>query len=71
MKLSPQAESVYRVQSYGGAGEIDGVRIVELRRFNEAGGAMTELMRLGGKAPARSGGLRAGAVELLDGRAPV
>jgi dTDP-4-dehydrorhamnose 3,5-epimerase len=55
VKLSPQAAERYRLQDYGGASRIDGVEIVELRRFNDDGGSLTELVRLAGAAEA--GGL--------------
>jgi len=46
MEFSPEAKRVFQVQSYGGAPRIDGVRIVELVRHADDGGAMTELARL-------------------------
>ena len=44
--LNERARDAYAVQSYGGTPPIDGVEMVELRRFNDDGGAMTELGRL-------------------------
>jgi dTDP-4-dehydrorhamnose 3,5-epimerase len=44
--LNDKAKSAFSVQNYGAAKKIDGVQIVDLRRFNDDGGAMTELGRL-------------------------
>jgi dTDP-4-dehydrorhamnose 3,5-epimerase len=44
--LTPDAKRVFTVQSYAPAERIDGVAVVELRRFHDDGGAMTELARL-------------------------
>jgi dTDP-4-dehydrorhamnose 3,5-epimerase len=52
MEWSPQAKQVFQVQSYAPRPTIDGVQIVELRRFADDGGAMTELARLTDGAPA-------------------
>ena len=46
MKLTPRAEDAYNLQSYQGGAPIQGVEIVELRRFNDDAGSMTELGRL-------------------------
>jgi dTDP-4-dehydrorhamnose 3,5-epimerase len=46
MEWSPQAKQVFQVQSYAPRPTIDAVQIVELRRFADDGGAMTELGRL-------------------------
>jgi dTDP-4-dehydrorhamnose 3,5-epimerase len=46
VKLSDRAESLYRRQRYGKPPEIEGVEIVELRRFRDDGGSLVELMRL-------------------------
>jgi dTDP-4-dehydrorhamnose 3,5-epimerase len=46
MKLSPEIESIYKLQSYGAEGDIEGVAVIPLRRFHDQGGAMTELLRL-------------------------
>lgn len=47
MKLSDSAEAAYHRQIYASPGEsIQGVRIFELKRFHDAGGALTELVRL-------------------------
>lgn len=51
MKLTRDAESNYRLQSYEGRPLIDGVVTLPLRRFNDAGGAMTELLRPTESAP--------------------
>ena len=45
MRLNSKAESLYRLQGYGERPFIEGVTIHELRRFNDDGGAMTELLR--------------------------
>jgi dTDP-4-dehydrorhamnose 3,5-epimerase len=45
-KLTADAEAAYRRQEYAGRARIDGVTIVDLKRFNDDGGAMTELGRL-------------------------
>jgi dTDP-4-dehydrorhamnose 3,5-epimerase len=46
MSWSPDAKRAYSVQSYAPRPTIDGVEIVELKRFADDGGAMTELARL-------------------------
>jgi dTDP-4-dehydrorhamnose 3,5-epimerase len=46
MAWSPQATRVFEVQSYAARPRIDGVEIVELTRFADDGGSMTELTRL-------------------------
>ena len=46
MDLTPAAKRAFRIQSYGPAPAIDGVEIVELKRFSDDGGSMTELARL-------------------------
>lgn len=46
MDWSPEVARAFHVQSYGRAPEIDGVRLVDLRRHHDDGGAMTELGRL-------------------------
>ena len=45
--LNERAEDAYSVQDYQGAPLIAGVEVVELRRFHDDGGSMTELGRLG------------------------
>ena len=50
MKLSSEAEAVYRVQDYGQNPQIDGLAWVELKRHGDEGGWMTELIRPGGTA---------------------
>ncbi len=47
-EFSPSAQSKYSKQDYGPRRRIEGVEIVELKRFNDDGGAMTELGRLEG-----------------------
>ncbi len=46
VELDARAKSAFFYQDYGGSSAIDGVEIVELRRFNDDGGAITELGRL-------------------------
>ncbi len=46
MDLTPAAKRAFQIQSYGPAFSIDGVEIVELKRFSDDGGSMTELARL-------------------------
>jgi len=56
MNLSDDAKRAFSVQDYSPAPAIDGVQIVELKRFNDDGGALTELGRLqGGLHTALSG----------------
>lgn len=57
MNLGSKAKSLYRLQEYGKTTSIEGVQIVELRRFNDDGGSMVELLRLAGGAPAGFDGL--------------
>ena len=49
-EFSPKAKAQYKLQSYERKPGIDGLEIVELKRFNDDGGAMTELVRLDGGA---------------------
>ncbi len=46
MKLVPEAEANWRLQDYSCTPAIAGVETVELRRFRDDGGSMTELARL-------------------------
>src|SRR6184192_2809662 len=46
MEFSPDAKRAFHVQTYGATSTIDGVRVVELARHADDGGAMTELARL-------------------------
>ncbi len=46
MELNDRARAAYSVQDYSGTQRIADVETVELRRFNDDGGAMTELGRL-------------------------
>ncbi len=46
MDLSPDAKLRFDLQSYGPPADIDGVELIELKRFHDDGGAMTELARL-------------------------
>jgi len=47
-RFNAQAQAQYGVQDYSARPAIDGVEIVQLRRFNDDGGSMTELGRLDG-----------------------
>jgi dTDP-4-dehydrorhamnose 3,5-epimerase len=51
MEWSPQAKQVFQLQSYAPRPTIDGVEIVELKRFADDGGSMTELSRLVDSVP--------------------
>ena len=46
MEINKKAQDSFSYQDYGGASRIDGVELVELKRFNDDGGAITELARL-------------------------
>jgi len=53
MEFTPAAKRAFQTQSYGPAPSIEGVQIVELKRFADDGGSMTELARLtDGQPPA-------------------
>jgi len=52
MKLSADADSALRVQRYDDSSSIDGVELIELRRFNDEGGSMMELFRFNEPRPA-------------------
>ena len=45
-QFNPAAQTRYAVQDYKPKKRIEGVEIVELKRFNDDGGSMTELGRL-------------------------
>jgi dTDP-4-dehydrorhamnose 3,5-epimerase len=47
VELNSAAASLYRIQDYGPAPAIEGFDTFELRRFNDDGGSMTELLRTG------------------------
>ncbi len=46
-QFTPEARGAYGVQDYAAKPTIAGVEFVQLRRFNDDGGSMTELGRLG------------------------
>jgi dTDP-4-dehydrorhamnose 3,5-epimerase len=48
MSFHDEAKRAFSLQDYSPAGAIDGVQVVELRRFNDDGGSLTELGRLQG-----------------------
>ena len=60
MRIVDKAKAAYFVQDYASRPPIDGVQIVELKRFNDDGGAMTELGRIDGHHLARVAGGRSG-----------
>ncbi|MBK8101036.1 MAG: dTDP-4-dehydrorhamnose 3,5-epimerase family protein [Planctomycetes bacterium] len=45
-RINAKARAAFSIQDYAGRPSIDGVQIVELKRFNDDGGAITELGRL-------------------------
>ncbi|MBL8857070.1 MAG: dTDP-4-dehydrorhamnose 3,5-epimerase family protein [Planctomycetes bacterium] len=47
-QFNKEAEAQYAKQDYSAKKRIEGLEIVELKRFNDDGGAMTELGRLDG-----------------------
>src|SRR5947208_7832915 len=51
MDLTPDAKRAFHVLSYGPGPSIDGVELVELKRFSDDGGTMTELARLADGRP--------------------
>jgi dTDP-4-dehydrorhamnose 3,5-epimerase len=51
MDLIPQAKRAFQLQSYAPPPVIDGVAIVDLKRFSDDGGSLTELVRLVDGAP--------------------
>lgn len=55
IRWSPQAEKQYELQNYGPRATIGGVEIVNLTRFADDGGSMTELARLDGGQPQAPG----------------
>jgi dTDP-4-dehydrorhamnose 3,5-epimerase len=55
MDLSPDAKRAFQLQSYLPVPTIDGVEVVDLKRFHDDGGNFTELVRLG---DGRAEGLR-------------
>ena len=56
MNLSDDAKRAYSLQDYSAKPTIQGVEIVELARFNDDGGSMTELGRLSEGAHAQLSG---------------
>ena len=59
-KLNKSALGAYSIQDYSATPMIEGVEVVNLRRFNDDGGAMTELARF-------SSGTDGGALDGLEG----
>src|SRR6267378_3723460 len=51
MDFTPPVKRAFQLQSYAPAPSIDGVQLVELRRFSDEGGALTELVRLADGRP--------------------
>lgn len=58
-RINAEAKASFFVQDYGATPRIDGIEIVELRRFNDDGGAITELGRLSAGAHAQLDGFEA------------
>lgn len=56
MKLIPEIRTIFKLQDYAGRPAIEGVAVEPLRRFNEDGGSMTELVRLRDGVPAAFAG---------------
>jgi dTDP-4-dehydrorhamnose 3,5-epimerase-like enzyme len=56
MDLTPAAKRAFQIQSYRPGPSIDGVEIVELKRFSDDGGSMTELARVTAGHPQAFGG---------------
>ncbi|HYB41276.1 MAG TPA: dTDP-4-dehydrorhamnose 3,5-epimerase family protein [Candidatus Methylomirabilis sp.] len=48
MDLSEHAKRAFSIQDYSPAPEIDGVQILEIKRFHDDGGSFSELARLQG-----------------------
>ncbi len=48
MRLNDEAQRAFSIQDYAAQPAIQGVEIVELKRFSDDGGSLTELGRLGG-----------------------
>ena len=46
VRITDQAKAAFDIQDYSGSKSIDGVEIVQLKRFNDDGGSITELARL-------------------------
>jgi dTDP-4-dehydrorhamnose 3,5-epimerase len=46
VRINELARAAYSIQDYAGRTPIEGVQIVELKRFNDDGGSITELGRL-------------------------
>ena len=46
VEINAEARRAFALQEYGGGRQIDGVELIALRRFNDDGGAITELGRL-------------------------
>src|SRR5213593_128740 len=56
MEFTPQAKRAFHMQSYGPGPSIDGIELVELKRFADDAGTLTELARLSdGRAAAFAG----------------
>lgn len=58
VKLIHDIEESLRLQDYAGSPAIAGVELVDLRRFHDAAGSMTELARLSGEELASMPGFR-------------
>src|SRR5439155_1680604 len=58
MEFTPQAKRAFHMQSYGPGPSIDGIELVELKRFADDAGTLTELARLSEGRAAAAVGLR-------------
>lgn len=59
VEFNDAAQAAYGKQDYTAKPRIEGVEIIELRRFNDDGGAMTELGRLNGGMHSQAEGFEA------------
>ena len=66
MDISPAAKRAFQIQSYGPSPRIDGVEIVELKRFADDGGSMTELARLTEGHPQAFAGFTVGQINYSE-----
>ena len=66
MEINDEARARFSYQDYAPARRIDGVEIVELNRFNDDGGAITELGRLTAGAHAQLEGFEVKQAKSVD-----
>jgi dTDP-4-dehydrorhamnose 3,5-epimerase len=55
VELSDKAKRLYHLQDYGTRPEIEGLVCIDLRRFNDDGSSMIELLRTGAPPPGLEG----------------